>query len=85
MNAVIAIREARVHHAALAAGSFEIAFATTLLDVADPLALLDDLTTEAPANYPRWHEPEFDRLHAAAVSANSVQQWRLLDAAGRDG
>ena len=62
----IAVREAKVHLAALAAGSYDIAFATTLLDVRDPVAALSDFTTTAPNNFPHCRLPEFDRLVESA-------------------
>jgi oligopeptide transport system substrate-binding protein len=61
IECTIAIREAKVHLAALAAGTYDIAFVTTLIDVADPAAVLSNLATGSPGNYPRWSDPAFDR------------------------
>jgi oligopeptide transport system substrate-binding protein len=67
----IVIHEAKVHHAALASGTYDIAFATTapMLDLADPVALLANFTTTGANNYPRWHHAPFDALLAAATTA----------------
>jgi oligopeptide transport system substrate-binding protein len=65
IECTIAVREAKVHLAALAAGTYDIAFVTTLIDVADPAAVLSDLSTGSPGNYPRWSDAPFDRAVAA--------------------
>jgi oligopeptide transport system substrate-binding protein len=62
----LAIEEAKVHLDALAAGNYDIAFATTILDVADAAAVLDDFTDGAANNFSHWHSAEFDRLIAEA-------------------
>jgi oligopeptide transport system substrate-binding protein len=69
----LAIREARVHLAALVAGDYDIAFATTtpLLDVADPAALLANFAGAAPNNYPHWRSADFDRALAAGDLARA--------------
>jgi oligopeptide transport system substrate-binding protein len=63
----IATRETKVHLASLVAGTYDLAFMTTLLDVADPVAVLGDFATGATNNFPHWHSDEFDRLIAEAV------------------
>ena len=66
IEVAIAIREAKVHLAALHAGDYDIAFVTTILDVPDPLAALDDFTRSATNNFPHWHSERFDDLIAQA-------------------
>lgn len=58
----IVVQEAKVHLAALTAGTYDIAFATNLLDVRDPVAALEDFTAAAANNFPHWASPEFDGL-----------------------
>jgi oligopeptide transport system substrate-binding protein len=78
----VAIREARVHLAALRDATYDIAFATTLLDFADPAAALGDFQSAAADNFPHWHSPEFDRLLAQATQVfEPVARWRLLEQA----
>lgn len=80
----IATREAKVLLAALPSGDYDIAFATTLtlLDVNDPVALLENFTSTAANNFPRWQSPEFDRLIASAiVERDTTRQAMQLSAA----
>ena len=72
----IVIHEAKVHLSSFASGSYDIAFATTspLLEVADPVALLANLTSNSANNYPRWHSKPFDDLVAFAASASPPRQ-----------
>lgn len=65
----IAVREARVHLAALQQGDYDIGFMTAIPDVADPADLLKELQSAAPANLPQWRDETFDRLLAAAQQA----------------
>ncbi len=65
----VVIHEAKVHLSALNAGNYDIAFVTTILDVADPAAVLDDFRTGAANNFPHWSSPEFDALLATATRA----------------
>jgi oligopeptide transport system substrate-binding protein len=67
----IAIREAKVHLDALRTGAFDIAFATSIPDVADPVAMLADFTGDAALNYPRWSDPAFDRALTAGQIADA--------------
>ncbi|MCX6951829.1 MAG: peptide ABC transporter substrate-binding protein [Verrucomicrobia bacterium] len=60
----IAIREAKVHLSALAAGQYDIAFVTTLIDVPDATAVLSDFVTGAPGNYPHGSDAAYDALLA---------------------
>ncbi|PHX73637.1 MAG: hypothetical protein CK548_00210 [Opitutia bacterium] len=60
IEVTIAIREAKIHLSALAAGTYDIAFVTTLVDVADATAVLSEFTTGAPGNYPHWSDAEYD-------------------------
>src|SRR5690606_39278050 len=71
----IAIREAKVHLDALASGTYDIAFVTTLLDVVDPVSALGDFVHNAPNNFPHWHSETFDQLvnEAAQLPDTSAQ------------
>ena len=64
IDVVIALREAKVHLDALRTGGFDLAFATAIPDAADPAAMLGDLLTGAPLNYPGWSNGGFDRAVA---------------------
>jgi oligopeptide transport system substrate-binding protein len=66
VNVTLAIHEAKVHLAALNAGNYDIAFVTTIIDVADAAAILDDFTAGAANNFPHWRSDAFDRLIATA-------------------
>ena len=90
IETTIAVREARVHLAALRAGRYDIAFATEIPDVADPAAVLGDFAGAAPDNYPHWSDPAYDALLAAAAAAADPErraallqeaEARLVDAA----
>jgi oligopeptide transport system substrate-binding protein len=63
----LVVQEAKVHLAALTAGNYDIAFVTNLLDVADPVAALQDFTGGAPNNFPHWHSEPFDARVASAA------------------
>jgi oligopeptide transport system substrate-binding protein len=58
-------RDAKVHLAALAAGSFDIGFVTVIPDIADAADLLAPFRSPAPDNYAHWRDPEFDAALAA--------------------
>ena len=77
----ISIRDAKVHLAALAAGDYDIAFATTLplLEVADPLLLMENFVSGAAGNYPHWSDARFDAMVARADFA--AAETRLLELA----
>ena len=60
IEVAIVVREAKVHLDALRTGNFDIAFATSIPEVADPAAMLADFTSDAPLNYPRWSSEAFD-------------------------
>ena len=78
----IAVREARVHLAALQQGDYDIGFMTAIPDVADPADLLKDLHSGAPANYPQWRDVEFDRLLTLAGATDApVERLAFLAAA----
>ncbi len=85
IEAGIAVREARVHLAALQQGDYDIGFMTAIPDVADPADLLKELHSTAPANLPQWRDETFDRLLAAAESAptSADRLARLADAEAR--
>lgn len=63
----IAIHEAKVHQAALQSGNYTVAFITTIPDVADPAAVLDNFSAGAANNYPHMSSGDYDRLLAAAA------------------
>ncbi len=67
IDVAIAVREAKVHVAALAAGDYDIAFVTAIPDVADAANLLGDFVTGAPENYPQWSDARFDAALAQAA------------------
>ncbi len=73
-------REARAHLAALAAGNFEIGFATVIPDYDSAADLLGRLTTDNANNYPHWSDAEYDRLVAAGGPALPAAESRLLAA-----
>jgi oligopeptide transport system substrate-binding protein len=91
IDVAVAVHEAKIHLAALQAGTYDIAFVTTILDVADPIAVLSDFTTAAPNNFPHWHSAEYDRLlntaaaqrdwHDAALTTVSAETLLLRAAA----
>lgn len=71
-------REARTHIAALAAGDFDLGFYTAIPDYDSATDLLERLTAGNANNYPRWSDPEFDRLVGSGQLA--AAETRLLDA-----
>jgi oligopeptide transport system substrate-binding protein len=74
----IAVREARVHLAALGAGDYDIAFITQIPDVADPFDMLTDFASSAPGNYPHWSDARYDALLAEAVAARDTRRQSVL-------
>jgi len=85
----IAVREARVHVAALRSGRYDIGFITLIPDVDDPVAVLRDFTTASPNNYPHWSDRNYDALVEQAGQSGDPgaqrhflreAQARLLDA-----
>ncbi|MEY2880171.1 MAG: hypothetical protein RLZZ15_2551 [Verrucomicrobiota bacterium] len=80
----IALREAKVHLAALAAGDYDIGFINTLLDVPDAAALLADFTTGAPANYPHWSDPAYDALLGELAAAPDTAARAALERRAED-
>ena len=72
-------RDARVHVAAMEAGSYDLGFIAAIPDVADPADLLADFATGAPRNFPQWSDPSYDaRLAAAARTGDAAQRLALL-------
>ena len=69
---VIAQREARTHLAAVATGNYDIALVTAIPDYDGISAILGDLTSGNPGNYPRWSSVEFDRLVTEAGRSGSA-------------
>lgn len=75
----LVVREARVHLTALAQGAFDIAFVTTIIDVADAAAVLADFTASAPNNFPAWRSVPYDELLAAAARQPAPEtRWSQL-------
>ena len=75
----LAVRDAKVHLAALAAGTYDLAFITAIPEVADPANLLGHYASGAPDNYPHWRDPRFDALLAGAGRDPAA----LIEAEGR--
>ena len=81
LDVSIAIRDAKVHLAALTSADYDIGFVTTaaLLDVADPVALLANFANAAVNNFPHWHSTEFDRLlSTAAIDRDAAREGAAL-------
>jgi oligopeptide transport system substrate-binding protein len=75
----VSVREAKVHLQALQENAYDIAFVTTLLDVADAVDVLHAFTTGAPNNFPAWRSPAYDELLAAAARQPAVNaRWTTL-------
>lgn len=76
------VQEAKVHLAALNSGNFDLAFATNLLDVRDPIAALGDFTTDAPNNFSHWHSADYDQwVEKARGEQNSTAAANEISAA----
>jgi len=71
-------REARTHIAALAGGDFDLGFYTAIPDYNSAADLLERLTAGNANNYPRWSDPDYDRLVGAGRLAEA--ETRLLEA-----
>ena len=67
LNVTIALRDAKVHVAALRAGAYDIGFITEIPDVADPALVLAQFTTGAPGNYPHWSDARYDAAPSEAL------------------
>lgn len=76
----LAIREAKVHVAALRAGEYDIGFITAIPDVADAASVLSEFLTGGAGNYPRWSDHVFDETLFQA-ERNPSQRVELLRAA----
>lgn len=84
LEVAILTRDAKVHVAALTAGTYDIAFVTAIPDVADPANLLGLFLTGAPNNYPHWRDARFDELLAETgrrPAALIEAEARLLESA----
>ena len=68
IEVAISIHEAKVHQAALRSGDYTVAFITTIPDVADPAAVLENFSTGAANNYPHLSSADYDRLLATAAT-----------------
>ncbi len=80
----IAIREAKIHLSALAAGTYDIAFVTTLVDVADATAVFSEFTTGAPGNYPHWSDADYDARLARLTATRDPGARATLQAQADD-
>jgi oligopeptide transport system substrate-binding protein len=69
IEVTIAMREAKVHLAALRAGQYDIGFVTAIPDVADAFSILENFTTGAAANYPHWSDARYDAILATTTPA----------------
>jgi oligopeptide transport system substrate-binding protein len=67
IETTIVRREAKVHVAALRAGDYAIGFLPAIPDYGDAGALFDELTSNAPGNYPHWRNARFDALVGEAA------------------
>ncbi|HWA85449.1 MAG TPA: peptide ABC transporter substrate-binding protein [Opitutus sp.] len=74
----LAIREAKVHLAALGNARYDIGFVTIIPDLADPLDVLDGFTTASPENYPHWSDATYDALVAEAARTPDPARQSLL-------
>ncbi len=84
IQVTIAIREAKIHLSALAAGTYDIAFVTTLVDVADATAVLSEFTTGAPGNYPHWSDADYDARLARLTATRDPGARATLQAEADD-
>ena len=84
IEVTIAIREAKIHLSALAAGTYDIAFVTTLVDVADATAVLSEFTTGAPGNYPHWSDADYDARLARLTATRDPGARATLQAEADD-
>ncbi|HVU17161.1 MAG TPA: peptide ABC transporter substrate-binding protein [Candidatus Didemnitutus sp.] len=82
VSSTIVVREARVHAAALSSGDFTLGFVPAIPDYNDPSALLDELKSGAPGNYPHWSNARFDDLaeSAARTGDPALRSQRFRDA-----
>ena len=84
LDVTIGIREAKVHLSSLAAGTYDIAFVTTLIDVADATAVLAEFTTGAPGNYPHWSDADYDARLARLTATRDPGTRATLQAQADD-
>jgi oligopeptide transport system substrate-binding protein len=69
ISITINIQEARVHLAALQSGNYSLGLMTLIPDVADPLEILENFSSQSPNNYPHFKDAEFDQLLNDAKNA----------------
>ncbi|KAB2649621.1 MAG: peptide ABC transporter substrate-binding protein [Verrucomicrobiota bacterium] len=72
------IQEARVHLASLQNGNYTLGLINSIPDVADPLAILENFTTESPNNYPHFSDPLFDQAITRARTLTKNKRYDLL-------
>ena len=84
IEVTIAIREAKIHLSALAAGTYDIAFVTTLVDVADATAVLSEFANGAPGNYPHWSDADYDARLARLTATRDPGARATLQAQADD-
>ena len=78
IETTIVLREAKVHLAALQSADYDIAFITAIPDVPDAANLLQNFTSDSPANYPHWSDSRFDTLLARAAHAPDLAEQTAL-------
>ena len=72
-------REAKVHLAALTAGSFDLGLVSVIPDSLDAADMLAPFRSTASDNYAHWRDESFD----AALAAGTQDPSRLVDAEAR--
>ncbi|HUR56705.1 MAG TPA: peptide ABC transporter substrate-binding protein [Opitutaceae bacterium] len=78
----ISLRDAKVHFAALMAGTYDLGFMTSIPDVADPENMLTDFVSGAAENLPHWSDARFDALlEEARTQAAPATRATMLTAA----
>ncbi|MGD1031010.1 MAG: peptide ABC transporter substrate-binding protein [Opitutaceae bacterium] len=78
IDAVIVLREARAHVAALRSGAYDIGFITLIPDVPVPISILENFTSDSPNNYPHWSDAIYDGLLQQAEAAGDSADAKLL-------
>ena len=63
-----------MHFDALQSGNYDIAFVTSIPDVADAANFLGDFLSESPENYAQWRNPDFDTAFASVTKRSDPAQ-----------
>lgn len=72
ITVTLSVREARVHINDVHSGNYSIALMTIIPEVADPLAVLENFSTNASNNYLHFSDPVFDETIAKARTVNNL-------------